>query len=72
MDCFAELLPFDKNPKKRLLQLSLSFLIDRLQKVLLSRDRETERERERERYLHRQSLEMLGHFCGTVMAKREN
>jgi len=59
------LLPFDKNPKKRLLQLSLSLLTDRLQKVLLSRDRE----KEKERYLHRQSLEMLGRFCGAGMVK---
>jgi len=49
MDCFAELLPFDKNPKKRLLQLSLSFLIDRLQKgAVVKRQRDRERERKRE------------------------
>jgi len=59
------LLPFVKNPKKRLLQLSLSLLRGRLQKVLFSRDRE----KAKERYLHRQSLERLGRFCGTGMVK---
>jgi len=61
------LLPFNKNPKNRLLQLSLSLLTDSRQKVLLSRDRE--KEKEKERYLHRQSLERLGCFCGTGMVK---
>jgi len=41
------LLPFYKNPKNRLLQLSLSLLTDRLQKVLLSRDSEKEKEKKK-------------------------
>jgi len=61
------LLPFNKNPKNRLLQLSLSLLTDRLQKVLMSRD--SEKEKAKGRYLHRQSLKRLCRFCGTGMVK---
>jgi len=66
-ECFAEPSPFRQEPKEQAFATFTLTSHRQAAKVLLSGDRE--KEKEKERYLHRQSLEMLGHFCGTGMVK---